>query len=93
MTDAVLKESPRVGHNRDEDADAAFVLPAGVLFMLASVVMFAKWDWDNTKLMIWCYLAFLPFLWRRWLRPLAMVIRWPICAVLFFSGTVCLTGG
>ena len=81
------------GNSRDEDCDAAFVLPAGVFFVLASVVMFATWDWDNTKLMIWCYLAFLPFLWRRWLRGLAAPVRWPVCAVLFFSGAVCLAGG
>ena len=84
---------PRAGHDREEDADAAFVLPAGVLFVLASVVMVASWDWDNTKLMIWAYLIFLPFLWRRWLRPLAAPIRWPLCALLFFSGAVCLAGG
>ncbi len=93
LTDAVAADSPRVGHSRDEDADAAFVVPVGLLFVLASVVMFAKWDWDNTKLMIWCYLAFLPFLWRRWLRPLTAAIRWPVCGVLFFSGAVCLVGG
>ncbi len=90
---AALHGVPRVGDDRDEDADAAFVLPAGVLFVLASVVMFAKWDWDNTKLMIWCYLAFLPFLWRRWLRGLAAPLRWPVCALLFFSGMVSLAGG
>ncbi len=90
---ATLHNLPRAGHNRDEDADTAFVLPAGIIFGLASVVMFAKWDWDNTKLMIWCYLAFLPFLWRRWLRPLAAPLRWPVCALLFFSGAVSLAGG
>ncbi len=84
---------PRAGHSHAEDADAAFVLPAGIIFVLASVVMFASWDWDNTKLMIWSYLAFLPFLWRRWVRPLAAPIRWPACALLFFSGAVCLAGG
>ena len=93
LTDAVAAGLPRVGHTRDEDADAAFVLPAGVLFMLATVVMFAKWEWDNTKLMIWCYLAFLPFLWRRWLRPLNAPLRWAACALLFFSGGVSLIGG
>lgn len=90
---AALDGLPRAGQSREEDADAAFVLPAGLLFALASVVMFAKWEWDNTKLMIWCYLAFLPFLWRRWLRPLAAPLRWPVCALLFFSGAVCLAGG
>ncbi len=90
---ATLADLPRVGYSRDEDADTAFVLPAGIIFVLASVVMFASWDWDNTKLMIWSYLAFLPFLWRRWVHPLAAPIRWPVCALLFFSGAVSLAGG
>jgi len=25
-------------------------------------VKFAPWEWDNTKLMVWTYLAVLPFL-------------------------------
>ncbi len=90
---AVLHGLPRAGHDREEDADAAFVLPAGIIFVLASVVMFASWDWDNTKVMIWSYLAFLPFLWRRWVRPLATPVRWAVCALLFFSGAVSLAGG
>ncbi len=90
---AMRDDLPRAGHSRDEDADTAFVIPAGIIFVLASVVMFAAWDWDNTKLMIWSYVAFLPFLWRRWVHPLAAPIRWPVCALLFFSGAVCLAGG
>jgi hypothetical protein len=72
---------------------AAFVFPAVGIFVLACFVMFAPWEWDNTKIMIWCYLAVLPYLWRNliaagtvWLPPVA-------CLVLFFSGFVSLIGG
>ena len=82
---------PQLG--RAAESAAAFVLPAGVVFVVACVVIFAPWDWDNTKLMIWCYLAALPFIWQTWVRPLAAPLRWPLCAVLFFSGFVSLFGG
>ena len=82
-----------VPRTRETDAAVAFVLPAGVFFLVALNVMFGSWDWDNTKLMLWCYVAFLPFLWRLWVRPLAWPLRVPLCAVLFFSGAVCLVGG
>ncbi len=97
LQDAAL---PSPGHppaadlrTREIDAATAFVLPAGLLFVVACNLMFARWDWDNTKLMIWCYLAFLPFLWRLWIRPLALPLRAPLCVLLFFSGAVSLAGG
>ncbi len=72
---------------------ASFVLPAGVLFAVTCVVMFAPWEWDNTKLMLWSYLAMLPFLWELWLRHWPAVVRWIVCGVLFFSGAVSVIGG
>lgn len=76
-----------------ELAAEAFVLPSGIIFGFTCVVMLTTWEWDNTKIMLWCYLATLPFLWERWIAPLRSAARWPICAVLFFSGFVCLIGG
>lgn len=75
----------------DEAADA-FVLPAGLIFLFACVVMLGAWDWDNTKLMLWCYLATAPFIWERYVAPFAAPVRWPICAALFLSGAVCVVG-
>ncbi|MBE7210170.1 MAG: hypothetical protein INR65_04060 [Gluconacetobacter diazotrophicus] len=72
---------------------AAFVLPSGVMFLAACVWKFAPWAWDNTKLMIWCYLAALPFLWERFVRPRPAAVRVAICTLLFFSGAVTLAGG
>ncbi len=89
--DAGGKRLPSI--TRLQDTQAAFVLPAGLLFVFASMVMLSPWDWDNTKLMIWSYLVMLPFLWQRWIRPFTAPIRWLVCIVLFFSGAVSLVGG
>jgi hypothetical protein len=78
---------------RSEDAAAAFVLPAGLIFVFASVVMLSPWDWDNTKLMLWCYVAALPFIWQRWVQPFSSPARILICMLLFFSGSISLLGG
>ena len=69
------------------------VFPALGLFLVCCFVKFAPWEWDNTKLMVWSYLAILPFLWS---EILADWPRWgQIVAVvtLFFSGFVSTLGG
>ncbi len=87
-----LGATPPAGY-RGRDAKIAFVLPAGLVFLVTCVVMFAVWDWDNTKLMIWAYLAALPFIWRVWVQPLTLSLRVGMCILLFFSGAVSLAGG
>ena len=82
---------PQLG--RAAESAAAFVIPAGAVFVVTCLVKFAPWEWDNTKLMIWTYLAALPFLWQHWVRPLTAPLRWPLCFALFFSGFVSLFGG
>lgn len=71
---------------------AAMVIPAVALFLLGCFVMFAAWEWDNTKLFLWCYLAVLPSLWcmiSRWMP----VWRAAACVLLFTSGALSLAGG
>ena len=72
---------------------AAFVIPAIFLFLLACIVMFAPWEWDNTKIMVWSYLALLPFLWQYVVKPLPRLARATLCILLFFSGFISLWGG
>ncbi|MDD5351479.1 MAG: hypothetical protein PHQ12_14805, partial [Chthoniobacteraceae bacterium] len=71
---------------------AAVVLPALALFGVTCFVVFAAWAWDNTKLMLWAYLAVLPALWAM-LREQAWWLRALACVLLFFSGAVSLVGG
>ncbi len=84
---------PRPSGDGSELAVEAFVVPSGIIFGFLCVVMLTTWEWDNTKIMLWCYLATLPFLWERWIAPLRSAARWPVCAALFLSGFVCLVGG
>lgn len=72
--------------------EAALVFPAVLWFALCCFVMFAAWEWDNTKIMIWSYLVILPPLWamlRQWRRG------WRVTTVilLFFSGFLTVCGG
>lgn len=62
------------------------------VFLLCCLFSFAPWEWDNTKLFLWAWLACVPFLWEiisRWSIP----IRSIVCLLLFFSGAVSLVGG
>lgn len=78
---------------RTGDAARAFVFPALGVFLLCCFVKFAPWEWDNTKLMLWSYLAVLPFLWRE------LIAAWPLWGraaaglALFWSGLASLLGG
>jgi hypothetical protein len=74
----------------------AFVFPSVFLFAVACVVMFAPWEWDNMKIMIWAYLGILPFLYEM-LRLIPAQLGTGVrvfCTIgLFFSGFVSLAGG
>ena len=62
------------------------------VFLVCCFVSFAPWEWDNTKLFLWAWLACAPFLWdmiSEWRAP----VRTLICFLLFFSGAVSLVGG
>jgi hypothetical protein len=64
------------------------LVPPLAVFAALFLVKLAPWEWDNTKVMLWCYVAVLPPVFdlavvrlRSWVRPVAVV-------VLFFSGAV-----
>jgi hypothetical protein len=74
----------------------SFVFPSVAVFGTACVVMFAPWEWDNTKIMIWAYLAVLPFIHEMLLElptELGLPLRPAAYILLFFSGLVSLLGG
>ena len=76
----------------DAESRAFCVLSLGV-FLLCSLVAFAPWEWDNTKLLLWAWLVATPFLWSRVLEPLAPILRAALCVALFFTGAVSLMAG
>lgn len=69
-----------------------FVVGASTL-VFCLLFLIAPWAWDNTKLMLWGYLALLPLLWTD------LVGRWPewvrglACVALFASGATDLVVG
>jgi hypothetical protein len=73
---------------RREREELLVLGPAIAVFAALFFVRLAPWEWDNTKVMVWCYLAALP--------PIeALVLRrmrrgWRVAAVfgLLFSGAV-----
>jgi hypothetical protein len=76
---------------RGEREELLVLGPALAVLAALFVVRLAPWEWDNTKVMVWCYLAALP--------PIeALVLRragraWRAAAVfgLLFSGAVSVT--
>ncbi len=78
---------------RRDVAARAFVVPALGIFLLCCFVKFAPWEWDNTKIMLWSYLAVLPFLWEALIARWSFPARLVTCFVLFWSGFASLLGG
>ena len=78
---------------RGDAESRAFALLSLGVFLLCFLVAFAPWEWDNTKLLIWAWLAAAPFLWTHVLGTLAPIPRASLCAALFFSGAVSLLAG
>jgi len=72
---------------------AALVFPSLAVFLLCCIVKFAPWEWDNTKLMLWSYLAILPVIWDELLKSRPVWIRSIVCFALFGSGAISLFGG
>jgi hypothetical protein len=67
--------------------------PALAIFGALFLVRLAPWEWDNTKVLLWCYVAALPPIGSLVLARLAVPWRAALVFGLFFSGAVSLLGG
>jgi hypothetical protein len=67
--------------------------PATAVFLACSVIKFAPWEWDNTKLFFWAYLVMMFCLWEGFLVKWHPLLRAPVIIGLFFSGFISLVGG
>jgi hypothetical protein len=67
--------------------------PAATVFIVCSMVKFAPWEWDNTKLFFWAYLVMMFCLWVAFLSRWHLLLQAPVVFGLFFSGFVSLLGG
>jgi hypothetical protein len=73
-----------------------FVLPSLAIFIVTCFIMFAPWEWDNMKLMIWSYIAILPFIHETLLlfpSTQGLALRILCYTLLLFSGFISLIGG
>ena len=73
--------------------DRPFVLVSLIVFAACLLVRFAPWPWDNTKLMLWCWLALVPALLRLVILPCPVPLRILLLVLLFGSGAVSLALG
>ncbi len=69
----------------------AFFLPSAGFFLVFCNVMLSPWPWDNIKLLAWCYLASLPYLWSGLIVEWPKAVRYSVCFFLFFSGFCLMT--
>ena len=67
--------------------------PATAVFIACSVIKFAPWEWDNTKLFFWAYLVMMFCLWEAFFSKWHPLLRAPVIFGLFFSGFISLIGG
>ena len=78
---------------RRRDREALLVLgPALAVFVLLFFVKVAPWEWDNTKVMLWCYLTSLPAIGTLVIARLHPGPRALALFVLFFSGAISVVG-
>ena len=75
------------------DWPSAILFPSLLVFLLCALLKFAPWEWDNTKLIVWSYLAILPVLWSELLAHWSFPARALTCFALFFSGFLSTLGG
>jgi len=71
------------------NAEYRWLLFSGLLlWTVFFFVMFAPWDWDNIKMMVWAYLLLLPVFGTMLQERLRPPWRAVVYVVLFFSGGV-----
>jgi hypothetical protein len=74
---------------RRKDVETGLLItPALALFVGLFFVMLAPWDWDNTKLMLWCYVLALPAI-GKLVQGIAVPARAALLVLLFYSGALC----
>lgn len=76
-----------------EHEGALWMLPGMVVLLFSLVWKLQPWPWDNTKLMLWGWLACAPFVWRLCLQDRTVWLRAIACAGLFGGGFLSLTAG
>jgi hypothetical protein len=78
---------------RERRREEALVLgPALAVFAGLFVVRLAPWEWDNTKVMLWCYVGALPPIGTLVLARVKVAWRAALVVGLLFSGALSVAG-
>jgi hypothetical protein len=80
----------RGGANR---TDRVFYGVAAGTLLFCFTFLIAPWAWDNTKLIVWGYLALVPLVWDKLLAQRPLWLQGAACLLLFTSGAVALVTG
>jgi hypothetical protein len=72
--------------------DALVLTPALAILAMLFFVRVAPWEWDNTKVMLWCYVACLPSIGTLVLARMGPTWRGLVLVGLLFSGAVSVAG-
>ncbi len=70
-----------------------FYTLGAVTLAFCFLFVIAPWPWDNTKLILWGYLALAPLLWEHLIARRPAWLRAALCLILFSSGAVALVAG
>lgn len=81
-----------LGGGGDRSTRVFFAVGAGTL-LFCVLFLIAPWAWDNTKLILWGWLALAPLVWSELLARRSLWIRVAVCLVLFASGAAALAAG
>jgi hypothetical protein len=81
-----------VGVRERRREDLLVLGPALAVFAALFLVRLAPWEWDNTKVMLWCYVAALPPIGALVLARVAVPWRAALVVGLLFSGAVSVLG-
>ena len=68
--------------------DRPMIVAGAAWFVACLFISFARWEWDNTKLMIWCWMALLPFIWTHVVSRLHPAVKILVLSGLFATGFV-----
>lgn len=82
---ALLAWAAFTAHRRRERSSTLALFPALVIWVALFFVKLAPWAWDNTKVMVWCYVLTLPAI-GRILTPLPLLARGGLLVLWLFPG-------
>lgn len=68
-------------------------LASAILLAIVMTFSFAKWEWDNTKMLIWVWILLFPAIWYSCFQPIPVIFRCTLLLGLCFSGIITLFAG